>query len=150
MSNVTITPGLGLPWLVASIYWEIRNPEVGFKVQAGGLEFSTSLYLVISILGTWLLHRDKDVLIEFMFRNLAHCSPPEYRSFWKSWTRRTEWSKDCLRVFPCRSLVSLRPSGVPQFLRENSGIVMFESTRESCEKRTSCQSAAVATRVQEF
>ena len=52
MSNVTITLGLGLPWLVASIYWEIKSPEVGFIVQAGGLEFSTSLYLVISILGT--------------------------------------------------------------------------------------------------
>ncbi len=48
----TIAPGLGLPWLVASIYWEIKMPEVGFIVKAGGLEFTTSLYLVISVLGT--------------------------------------------------------------------------------------------------
>ena len=25
--------GLGLPWLVASIYWEISNHTVGFVVQ---------------------------------------------------------------------------------------------------------------------
>ena len=25
--------GLGLPWLVASIYWEISDPAVGFVVQ---------------------------------------------------------------------------------------------------------------------
>lgn len=52
ISNLTIAPGLGLPWLVAAIYWEIKMPEVGFIVKAGGLEFTTSLYLVISVLGT--------------------------------------------------------------------------------------------------
>ena len=52
LSNLTIAPGLGLPWLVAAIYWEIKMPEVGFIVKAGGLEFTTSLYLVISVLGT--------------------------------------------------------------------------------------------------
>ena len=52
LSNLTIALGLGLPWLVAAIYWEIKMPEVGFIVKAGGLEFTTSLYLVISVLGT--------------------------------------------------------------------------------------------------
>ena len=37
---------------MASIYWEVRKPEVGFVVPAGGLEFATMLYLVISVTGT--------------------------------------------------------------------------------------------------
>ena len=43
--------GLGFPWLVASIYWEVHGQEMGFIVQAAGLEFSTSLYIILAILG---------------------------------------------------------------------------------------------------
>ena len=49
--NHLCTSGLGFPWLVASIYWEVHDPEVGFIVKAGGLEFSTSLYIILAMLG---------------------------------------------------------------------------------------------------
>ena len=43
--------GLGAPWLIASIYWEITDPLVGFNVKAAGLEFSTTLYIILGIIG---------------------------------------------------------------------------------------------------
>ena len=43
--------GLGFPWLVASIYWQVQDPDTGFIVEAPGLEFSTTLYIILAILG---------------------------------------------------------------------------------------------------
>ena len=49
--STEILSGLGAPWLVASIYWEISDPLVGFNVKAAGLEFSTILYIIIGLIG---------------------------------------------------------------------------------------------------
>ena len=51
ISSCFIFLGLGAPWLVASIYWEITNPLVGFNVKAAGLEFSTTLYIILGVIG---------------------------------------------------------------------------------------------------
>ena len=45
------TLGLGLPWLITSIYWEFVQPGKVFQVRSKGLEFSIILYLILSILG---------------------------------------------------------------------------------------------------
>ena len=43
--------GLGFPWLVASIYWEVVKPQVGFQVPAAGLAFQVKAYTVCAVLG---------------------------------------------------------------------------------------------------
>merc|ERR1719309_592121 len=45
-NSVNVFLGLGLPWLVASIYWAIQDPEKGFRVEAGSLGFSVTLYTI--------------------------------------------------------------------------------------------------------
>ena len=47
----SVISGLGFPWLVASIYWQVQDPDTGFIVEAPGLEFSTTLYIILAILG---------------------------------------------------------------------------------------------------
>lgn len=42
--------GLGLPWLITSVYWETVDPGVGFRVEARGLEFAIILYLILSVI----------------------------------------------------------------------------------------------------
>ena len=49
--NLKMLSGLGAPWLIASIYWEITDPLTGFNVKAAGLEFSTTLYIILGIIG---------------------------------------------------------------------------------------------------
>ena len=51
MFQTSILSGLGAPWLVASIYWEVTDPLVGFNVAAAGLEFSTILYIILAMIG---------------------------------------------------------------------------------------------------
>ena len=47
--------GLGFPWLVASIYWEVNNPLVGFQVPSGGLSFQVVIYTICSVTGLTLI-----------------------------------------------------------------------------------------------
>lgn len=48
-NSVNVFMGLGLPWIIASIYHEIYNPERGFQVEAGTLSFSVIVYTCCAI-----------------------------------------------------------------------------------------------------
>merc|ERR1711953_1419882 len=43
-NSVNVFLGLGLPWIIASVYHQIYNPERGFQVDAGTLSFSVIVY----------------------------------------------------------------------------------------------------------
>ncbi|CAF0734744.1 unnamed protein product [Adineta steineri] len=52
-NSVNVFLGLGLPWLVAAIYWESKN--LPFTVKAGDLSFSVLVFSVCCILGMTIL-----------------------------------------------------------------------------------------------
>jgi len=54
-NSVNVFMGLGIPWIIASIYHAVYNPEKGFKVEAGALSFSVVLYTMCAILGIGLI-----------------------------------------------------------------------------------------------
>merc|ERR1711994_121070 len=54
-NSVNVFLGLGLPWIIASVYHEIKNPERGFVVQAGTLSFSVIVYTCCAIAAVALL-----------------------------------------------------------------------------------------------
>jgi len=54
-NSVNVFLGLGIPWMIASIYHAIYNPDVGFVVKAGALSFSVVLYAICAILGLGLI-----------------------------------------------------------------------------------------------
>ncbi|ESO09920.1 hypothetical protein HELRODRAFT_72786 [Helobdella robusta] len=47
-NSVNVFLGLGLPWVLASVYWRIK--EKPFEVQAGSLSFSVVIYVVLAII----------------------------------------------------------------------------------------------------
>lgn len=49
-NSVNVFLGLGIPWLIASIYWAIKEPETGFVVEAGALGFSVTLYTICALI----------------------------------------------------------------------------------------------------
>ncbi|CAF1315131.1 unnamed protein product [Rotaria sordida] len=52
-NSVNVFLGLGLPWLVAAIYWESKN--LPFTVKAGDLSFSVLVFSVCCIIGMVVL-----------------------------------------------------------------------------------------------
>jgi len=62
-NSVNVFLGLGVPWVIASIYWAIKNADgvmnkfnhEGFEVQAGALTFSVIVYTVCAILALGLI-----------------------------------------------------------------------------------------------
>ena len=54
-NSIGVFFGLGFPWLLAAIYWEVVDPEVGFLVPAAGLSFQVLIYTICAILGLALL-----------------------------------------------------------------------------------------------
>ncbi|KAF8368009.1 hypothetical protein PRIPAC_85838 [Pristionchus pacificus] len=46
-NSVNVFLGLGLPWLVAAIYWRIKGQQ--FRVDSGDLAHSVSLFTVLSL-----------------------------------------------------------------------------------------------------
>ncbi|XP_041363701.1 sodium/calcium exchanger 2-like [Gigantopelta aegis] len=52
-NSVNVFLGLGLPWVIAAIYWGAKGKT--FEVPAGSLSFSVILYIVCSLLGLGLL-----------------------------------------------------------------------------------------------
>ncbi|XP_038065066.1 sodium/calcium exchanger 3-like isoform X2 [Patiria miniata] len=46
-NSVNVFLGLGLPWLMASLYWAVRDDE--FIVPAGDLAFSVSVYTICAV-----------------------------------------------------------------------------------------------------
>ena len=49
-NSVNVFLGLGIPWLVASIYHEVKGTEGGFAVPPGTLTFSVMIYSICAIL----------------------------------------------------------------------------------------------------
>ena len=47
--------GLGFPWLIAAVYWEIVDPQVGFLVHASGLSFQVLVYSICAVIALTLL-----------------------------------------------------------------------------------------------
>ena len=47
--------GLGFPWLIASVYWEIVDPQVGFLVPASGLSFQVLVYSICAVIALTVL-----------------------------------------------------------------------------------------------
>jgi len=54
-NSVNVFLGLGVPWIIASIYHEIKNPARGFVVNAGTLSFSVIVYTLCAITAIALL-----------------------------------------------------------------------------------------------
>lgn len=54
-NSVNVFMGLGIPWLIASIYWAVKDPEKGFRVEAGALGFSVTLYTICAMLALILI-----------------------------------------------------------------------------------------------
>ncbi|CAF0956523.1 unnamed protein product [Adineta ricciae] len=52
-NSVNVFLGLGLPWLVAAIYWESKN--LPFTVKAGDLSFSVLVFSICCVLGMTVL-----------------------------------------------------------------------------------------------
>lgn len=56
-NSVNVFLGLGLPWVMAAIYWQIKNPcnaannpkTCGFIVEAKTLGFSVALYSILAV-----------------------------------------------------------------------------------------------------
>merc|ERR1719412_875834 len=46
-NSVNVFLGLGLPWLIASIFWKAKGDE--FLVTSGSITFSVALYSVVSV-----------------------------------------------------------------------------------------------------
>ena len=49
-NSVNVFMGLGIPWIIASIYHQINNPETGFLVPPDTLVFSVIVYTCCAIL----------------------------------------------------------------------------------------------------
>ena len=54
-NSIGIFFGLGLPWVIAAIYWEAVDPEEGFLVPGASLSFQLLLYTICAVLGFTLL-----------------------------------------------------------------------------------------------
>merc|ERR1712029_675226 len=54
-NSVNVFMGLGIPWMIASIYHAAKGTEEGFVVEAGTLAFSVMVYTVCALLGLALL-----------------------------------------------------------------------------------------------
>lgn len=49
-NSVNVFMGLGIPWIIASVYHQINNPEIGFVVDSGTLVFSVIVYTCCAII----------------------------------------------------------------------------------------------------
>jgi len=54
-NSVNVFMGLGIPWLIASIYWAFKDPERGFVVEAGSLGFSVTVYTICAVIAIGFL-----------------------------------------------------------------------------------------------
>ena len=52
-NSVNVFLGLGLPWVVATIYWHLQG--LPFTVRAGSLTFSVAIYTTVSFVALTLL-----------------------------------------------------------------------------------------------
>ncbi|KAH3861749.1 sodium/calcium exchanger 3-like isoform X4 [Dreissena polymorpha] len=52
-NSVNVFLGLGLPWLISSIYWAVKGKQ--FEVPAGSMGFSVVVYVVVALMALALL-----------------------------------------------------------------------------------------------
>ena len=52
-NSVNVFLGLGLPWLMASVYWHVQG--LPFKVEAGSLGFSVGIFTAVALVGHGIL-----------------------------------------------------------------------------------------------
>merc|ERR1719208_326426 len=54
-NSVNVFMGLGIPWMIASIYHAAKGTEGGFEVKAGTLAFSVMIYTICAIAAITLI-----------------------------------------------------------------------------------------------
>ena len=54
-NSVNVFLGLGLPWVIASIYYQKQDPPINYKVPSKGLDLSVALFLVLSLIAIAIL-----------------------------------------------------------------------------------------------
>ena len=54
-NSVNVFLGLGLPWVIASIYYQRQDPPINYKVPSKGLDLSVALFLVASLIAIFLI-----------------------------------------------------------------------------------------------
>jgi solute carrier family 8 (sodium/calcium exchanger) len=52
-NSVNVFLGLGLPWVIASIYWTSQG--LPFTVKAGSITFSVGIFTIVSLIGLGIL-----------------------------------------------------------------------------------------------
>merc|ERR1719510_1684362 len=78
-NSVNVFLGLGLPWMIASIYHAAKGTKGGFRVDSGALGFSVTLYTVTAILAIMLLMLRRSVSL-FGNAELGGTTIPKYFS----------------------------------------------------------------------
>lgn len=53
-NSVNVFLGLGLPWIVGSIYEQVKNKQ-NYKVNSNGLDFSVMLFLICCVIGLFTI-----------------------------------------------------------------------------------------------
>jgi len=48
-NSVNVFLGLGLPWVIASMYYSINKPGVPYKVPAGNISYSVFIFLITAL-----------------------------------------------------------------------------------------------------
>ena len=48
-NSVNVFLGLGLPWVIASIYYQQQDPPTNYNVPSKGLDLSVGVFLVCSL-----------------------------------------------------------------------------------------------------
>jgi solute carrier family 8 (sodium/calcium exchanger) len=54
-NSVNVFLGLGLPWVIASLYYQSQDPPINYKVPSKGLDLSVALFLACSLVAFFLL-----------------------------------------------------------------------------------------------
>ena len=54
-NSVNVFSGLGLPWVIASLYYKQQDPPTDYKVPSKGLDLSVALFLCCSLVGLGIL-----------------------------------------------------------------------------------------------
>lgn len=54
-NSVNVFLGLGLPWVIATIYYQAQTPPTNYTVPSKGLDLSVALFLICSLIAVILL-----------------------------------------------------------------------------------------------
>jgi len=90
-NSVNVYLGLGVPWTVAAIYWELKGED--FVVESGNLAFSVGAFCYVCLLALGLLYlRRKMLKAELGGSFFAKCSSSlSFILFWILWVCIVSW-----------------------------------------------------------